>query len=378
MKNRMMPSATKVLLVGISTRALAQSAVKAGYQVISLDYFGDSDQPPQAEVYSLVRDFNLPPTFTNLAQAARSLVDNADYVLVESGLENDEDFFSICAPDRALFNSFQTVRRVRNLRNLCIPLAGTGMCIPQTFYPDDGLPAAGKYLIKDGGHSGGMGVWEWDAKTSLKSSEVLQAVTDGVLASALFFADGKNALLLGITRQFAGVKELGAPGYAWSGNVAPYGDAALRETIEKAINSLTASFGLVGLNGIDFILHESVPYLIEVNPRPPASFELFERLLNINTFQMHVDACQGNLPAMLPRFESGFTWGKGIVYATHDIQVGDTRTWVSDRLVDIPHAGEEIPAGAPVCTILHTAKGVDACWQRILNEAETLRKQWNL
>ena len=43
----------KVLLVGIVTREMAQSAVAAGYDVISPDYFGDSDQPTSAKVYSL-------------------------------------------------------------------------------------------------------------------------------------------------------------------------------------------------------------------------------------------------------------------------------------------------------------------------------------
>ncbi len=108
----------KVLLVGISTRALAQSAVAAGYPVISLDFFGDSDQPVQAETYSLVRDFNQPPSLKNLAIAARSLVDNADRVVIEAGLENEPEMFSICSPEKRWFNSQDTVAGVRDLRRL--------------------------------------------------------------------------------------------------------------------------------------------------------------------------------------------------------------------------------------------------------------------
>jgi predicted ATP-grasp superfamily ATP-dependent carboligase len=370
--------AKKILLVGISTRALAQSAVNAGYQVVSLDFFGDSDQPPQAEVYSLVRDFGLSPTFDNLAQAARSLADGVDHVVIESGLENDEVFFSVCPTEKMLFNSCETVKQVRHLRNLTIPLQGTGMCTPETFFPDDPPPVKGKYLIKDGSHSGGMGVREWDGIVPIQPTEVLQARIDGILASAVFLADGQKALLLGITRQFAGVKDLGAPGFAWSGNVAPYGDEPLQKIINKVICSITSVFRLKGVNGIDFIINNKVPYLLEVNPRPPASFELFERLSGINVFQMHMDACQGNLSKILPAYPSGTCWGKGIVYASNDMRVGDTRTWVSNGLADIPHAGEEIPAGAPICTILRKSDKPDACWRQILKEAETLRKQWDM
>jgi predicted ATP-grasp superfamily ATP-dependent carboligase len=223
-----------------------------------------------------------------------------------------------------------------------------------------------------------MGVREWNGIAPNQSTEILQATIDGILASAVFLADGRKALLLGITRQFAGVKGLGASAFAWSGNVAPFGDAPIQKNVEKAIRSLTSVFKLKGLNGIDFIIHNEVPYLLEVNPRPPASFELFERLSGINAFQMHMDACQGILPKTLPVYQSGMCWGKGIVYATHDIWVGDTCTWASNELADIPHTGEEIPAGAPVCTILRKGDKPDTCWQQILNEAETLRKQWDI
>jgi predicted ATP-grasp superfamily ATP-dependent carboligase len=78
-----------VLLVGIVTREMAQSAVAAGYEVISLDYFGDSDQPTSAEAFSLVRDFNLEPNLKNLAFAAKTLAGKVDGVVLGAGLENE-------------------------------------------------------------------------------------------------------------------------------------------------------------------------------------------------------------------------------------------------------------------------------------------------
>lgn len=359
----------KVLLVGISTRALAQSAVRAGYEVISLDFFGDSDQPAGAEVHSLVRDLGQPPTLLSLAQAAGLFASSAEMVVVEAGLENEPAFLKICPPEKRWGNSNSTIIGVRDLNQVREALTGTGIFLPETVHPGETLPSGGHYLVKDAAHSGGMGVREWDGKTPPRGREVLQRFIDGELASACFVANGRQARLLGLTRQYAGETGLGAPAYAWCGNVAPWGDSDLQRLVLEAVTTLTASFGLVGLNGIDFMARNGVPYLLEVNPRPPASFELFERLLGLNAFQLHVDACQGKLPlgpvTMLP----GIAWGKGILYAREDLQLGDTHSWAAQDVSDVPHSGEQIPAWAPVCTIFAQGNNVAGCWENVLARA---------
>ena len=49
----------KLLLVGFSTRHLAESAMESGYDFITLDYFGDLDQKKICGNHSLKRDFHL-------------------------------------------------------------------------------------------------------------------------------------------------------------------------------------------------------------------------------------------------------------------------------------------------------------------------------
>ena len=34
----------KILIVGLSTRAIAESAVRGDHRIVTLDYFGDRDQ----------------------------------------------------------------------------------------------------------------------------------------------------------------------------------------------------------------------------------------------------------------------------------------------------------------------------------------------
>ena len=359
----------KVLLVGISTRALARSAAAAGYEIISLDFFGDCDQPVGAEVHSLVRDLGQPPELFALARSARNFIPRVDRVIVEAGLENEPALLELCSSKKRWGNSAEAVVRVRDLDQVRDALLGTGMRLPEVIHPGDALPARGHYLVKDTSHSGGMGVREWDATAPPLGREVLQRFIEGELASACFVADGRQVRLLGLTRQYAGEPGLGAPTYAWCGNVAPWGTLELERLILNAIATLTASFGLVGLNGIDFIVQDGVPFLLEVNPRPPASFELFERLLGVNAFQLHVEACQKQLPVSLPSVSTSLAWGKGIIYAQEDLHMGDTRSWATNDISDIPHPGEQIPAGAPICTIFAKGKDAVGCWGAVLAKA---------
>ncbi len=359
----------KVLLVGISTRALARSAAAAGYEIISLDFFGDCDQPTGAEIYSLVRDLGQPPELFALARAARDFIPRVDRVVIEAGLENESSLLELCPSKKHWGNSAGAVTGVRDLHRVRDVLSGTGMPLPEVIHPGQILPASGHFLVKDTSHSGGMGVREWDRHTPPRGRETLQRFVTGELASACFLADGQDARLLGLTRQYAGEPDLGAPAFAWCGNVAPWGDPVLKSVVLETITTLTKSFGLVGLNGIDFIVQDSTPFLLEVNPRPPSSFELFERLLGVNAFQLHVEACQKQLPTTLPPMPTDLAWGKGILYAHRDLQVGDTRSWAGQDVSDIPHPGEQIPAGMPICTIF--AKGNDAagCWAEVLTRA---------
>jgi predicted ATP-grasp superfamily ATP-dependent carboligase len=64
--------------------------------------------------------------------------------------------------------------------------------------------------------------------------------------------------------------------------------------------------------------------------------------------------------------------GKAIVFARHDVRVGDTRPWVDtgEPVADVPHPGERIGAGRPVCTVFAEAADVGACRALLERRAE--------
>src|SRR4030095_5614913 len=62
--------ARHVLIVGVSTRAAAESAARAGFRVTSIDAFADLDQHPSVRALSMTRDFGRRFTPAAVARAA--------------------------------------------------------------------------------------------------------------------------------------------------------------------------------------------------------------------------------------------------------------------------------------------------------------------
>lgn len=367
----------KVLLIGVSTREMAASAAAAGHEVISLDYFADRDQPVGAKAYSLQRDFALDPTLPNLALAARKLADQAEAVACCAGLECEPSLYRLGEGKEWLGNSCAAISNVRDLRRLARELAPLEIQIPQSIFPGDKLPPpdeAGRWLVKSLASSGGMGIRNWDGKAGLEEGEVLQRFIPGLLASSVFLADGCRAQWLGMSRQYSGLAELGAAPFWWCGNVVPLLQPGLEQILQQAADALTRAFGLVGLNCIDFILHDSRPYVIEVNPRPSGSVELYETAFGLNAFELHRNACRGSLPKPDLSWHTGVYHGKGILYARQDLTMPDTSAWPALGIRDVPQTAELIPAGAPICSLLASGPSPQGCWQEILAKAANLRE----
>ena len=151
--------------------------------------------------------------------------------------------------------------------------------------------------------------------------------------------------------------------------------AALAEAGAIA-EALTAEFRLRGLNGFDFILRDGRPVLIEVNPRYCASMELFDRAGSLSTFGLHLSACEGRLPPAVS-LGGGF-WGKAIVYAPARVTLGETAAWMERGVRDVPHPGEVIPRGQPICTVLAWGPTHAACTVRLRDQAESILSECSL
>jgi uncharacterized protein len=363
-----------VLLAGVSTRALAESAARAGYRVIAMDAFGDADLRAVAHVVALPRIGGRRYGAELAARSAGPVP--AALVAYTSNFENHPPAVAALARGRRLLgNPPRVLVRVRNPILLARLLGGRGFAVPRTRASAPRNPADGsRWLLKPRRSGGGHGTTAWRRGRPVPRTAYLQERIAGPSGSIIFAANGEDITALGLTRQLVGMRAFGSHGFRYCGSLLVSRGAGLfprqPELLRRATalaEVVTATFGLRGLNGIDFIARDGVPYLIEVNPRYSASMELVEREAGVSLFRVHEAACAGHLgDAPATGHE---VMGKAIVFARHEMVIDDPARW-GVELADIPHPGERIAAGRPICTVFARGRDGDACTAALAAAAE--------
>ena len=367
-----------VLVVGVSTRAAAESAARVGYAVTALDAFADLDQSPGVRALSMPRDFGLPFTASSVAKAAATL--DCDAVAYLSNFENHPTAVRTLARHRTLLgNPPGVLRRVRDPFILSETLERRGLPFPRT-HRDLDARGQTRWLLKPRRSGGGHGIRAWRVGAPVPRGYYAQENVDGTPGSITFTSAGGRSVALGLTRQIVGDPAFGADGYTYCGNILvgagdPFLDdnPQLADSARALAQAVAEAFGLVGVNGVDFMVRDGMPVAVEVNPRYSASMELVERAHGFSVFGAHAAACTtGELPR-LSVAATATAVGKSIVYARHDVTCGDTKVWLDDvNIRDVPHPGEYIPAGRPVCTVFAEARNASACYDALVRRADAI------
>jgi predicted ATP-grasp superfamily ATP-dependent carboligase len=338
---------------------MAAAAIRSGHRVIAIEAFGDLDHPAGTGVTALPRDHGVPFSASAAALFASQL--EAPAAAYGAAFENDLSAVARLAEGRQFWgNPAAVLVQVRNPLLLSRTLLEAGLPTPtvrSSAPPDSRI----QWLIKPRRSGGGQRIRSWNGRGSVPRSAYLQQRIAGLPGSLLFVANGRRIVPFGLTRQLIGDRRFGAAAYRYVGNLlsssrAPLfpKEAELLRRIGEAAQLLTESFGLVGVNGIDFMARGGIPYPIEVNPRWTGAMELAERAYDLPLFDWHREGCGGQLPVfdLGDARRRGPTRGKAIVFARGPIVLPDTRQWLgSPWIADLPQPGERIGAGHPICTV---------------------------
>jgi predicted ATP-grasp superfamily ATP-dependent carboligase len=139
--------------------------------------------------------------------------------------------------------------------------------------------------------------------------------------------------------------------------------------------AVSEAFSLKGIVSFDFLVNDGSPLLLEVNPRPGATLDVFDDSSG-TLFKAHIEASRGGDPAALlaSEWHPPVARGAAFLYADRGplaAQAVDWPEWSADR----PRPGSTIGAGQPLATVLaegQTVEGVlEATLQR-LGGLETL------
>jgi predicted ATP-grasp superfamily ATP-dependent carboligase len=369
--------AEPILVISVSARMLAELGVRAGHAVVALDRFGDLDLQQLCPSVSVLRDLGARGGMAALVDAAEEIA--APSVIYGAGLENRPDLVARLASGRTLLGcSAEILERVRDPATLGASLGAAGLPYPLTFSAADARRNAERsrrWLRKPVRGGGGRGVREWRGGT-LDGEVMVQEHISGLACSAAAVADGRSAVLLGVSEQLIGRRGLGARGYAWCGNLVPprLGEAersALAEAARAVCTHLASAFELRGLFGVDLVWDGERSWVVEVNPRPTASLETIEAAHDVDVFAAHLDGCAELLPPIAPSARRAA--GKAVLFARPDVRVGDTSRWPARGIRDVPHPNERIAAGHPVCTLISVQESPETVLADLEERAAALR-----
>ena len=376
----------RLAFVATSARSLVECARTSGLFPIALDVFGDVDTCRLAEACVHIGGSGLAMNRDALLAALADLGKRGDVAgwVAGSGFEAQLDLLAEAARVLPLIgNRPESVRRVRTPADFAALVDTLGIVQPgfSAVRPHD--PRG--WLAKDAHACGGWHVRPAQAAPASErgAGRYFQRRVVGDAFSCLFVAAGDDARVLGFSRQI--VRALGGRPYVYRGGVGPVAlPGAAGEQIADAALKLTRALGLVGLNGMDFVLDAAGrPWLVELNPRPTAAIQLFGDAFEGGLMRAHVEACAGRLPAKgsasapasspvsgpaMPAAAGGGVRGFETVFARCAGQVdAASAAWLAGQAwcCDIPRAGTRHAWGDPICTVRAQAGSVEAVLQQL-------------
>jgi len=366
-----MPDHPAVLIAAASGRALAASARRGGYRPLVADFFGDEDTialaPHALIAHGLARGMEEHRLIAALD--ALAAVQQPIGVVCGTGFEDRPHLLARIAERwRLLGNNPDVVATVKDpdmfvalCRHCDIPHPDT-----QPSRPADPVG----WLAKRRGGAGGSHIAMTARPDVAHGDYYFQRAITGEPVSVQFLADGRQVVVLGFSTQWSSPTR--ARPFRYGGAVQPALLASrAANALTQAVDRLAQAIPLTGLNSADFLVDRDEFRLLEINPRPGATLDIFEPQEG-SLFALHIAACEGELSAAPPCIDGARA--AAIVYAERDIASFPALRW-PDWAADRPRPGTVIKIGEPLCTVDATAATAAAA-KALVNERLALVLAW--
>jgi methenyltetrahydromethanopterin cyclohydrolase len=358
---------------------LAQAAHNAGFKPLVIDVFSDFDTQQYAADFKRLSAL----TIEHLTPALDYFVKHygVTQVVYGSGFEQHPDSLRYLASRCTLSgNSPETFDLLHDKPRFFATLKQLNIPYPETvFVPPDNTD---NWLIKPLRGQGGVGIRHWNTNLGLDSQVYWQKYQAGTQHSVLFLADGQHLQVIGFNTQWT-THDHSFPRAAWECSNGTPRHVEMNEFIFAGIinhcdladshkaqitnwlTKLVPAFALTGLNSLDFIHTNGNSFVLEINPRPPASMQLYDADL----LRRHINV-GATLVAQPP--QSGYT-GYQIIYAQQDTRIPDGYIW-ENGVMDTPAAGAICHTGQPICSIIAHQSQAHAVLHELTLKQHTLQR----
>ena len=346
-----------VLIAALSGRALAASARRAGYTPLVVDAFSDSDMRESAGAFRCLgaaahQGFRAGSLIAALRELERDAERAPIGLVLGSGFEDTPRLVATLAKHFTLLgNCAEAIAKAKRPEAFFSLLDRLGIAHPETRLDTPEAPEG--WLSKRIGGSGGAHVVDLMRGVPARGRYIQRRI-EGTPASVLAIASRGSFRIAGFSRQWA--IGTGPRPHRYGGAAGPADlGSAIEARMAAAAEGVNAALGLVGLVSFDFLLNGEEPFLLEVNPRPGATLDIFDDSGG-SLFKAHVSACLGRdlgrdlghesaLPAPLPGARAA-----GVLYAGDCPFTAPALAWpkwTSDR----PCPGMRIPRYRPIATV---------------------------
>lgn len=381
-----------LLIMGIDTRPMVNSALNLDYKTFSVSYFKTVDfKIPYREKHVLDQEsviscgrfeenyspMKLLQLFDEMTNENNNEIDK---IVLTTGI-NANDFCGkfkkykkiICGNKKTekVDNKFKFFNSIKNKFD-----------VPLTFQPSDvdelneilQQHNNNQFILKPLQGSGGLGIFLLNNESLSKNNDgnhilenisyenyILQEYIDGINVSSSVLSSQDEQKNL-INSRLITEHDLGNDTFEYSGNILPLNENSLKmfndiqtnfnadelnEEMENTSQDLIKEFGLIGSNGVDYVLDKSGQLkVIEINPRFQGTYELVENVLGINLLEAHIKACEGEL-VEIPN--AGPYSVKKIIYARKQVNIGNLNI---PNVFDVPYQGVKIEKDQPLVTII--------------------------
>ena len=299
----------KVLVIGVNTRHIACSASRAGYTVYTLGRFNDVDLKACSDrsvIHDMpdVHDLDLP----ELIPLFRTLLP-VDFIVLGPGFEHLGNWVEeitgnvpvLNNPPHIFTNISDKAWLAKKLKILNLPHPFT-VPLDSLKTPEEwtgGYPAIIKPRVGAGGMENRLVIDLKDLEMTMNVLDsgqyLLQEYIKGTVTSVSIISTGKQAVAIAVNEQLAGIDTLTGMPFAYCGNITPY-ISEYNDWMRETSMNLAKELALVGSNGVDFIITDKGPVVLEVNPRFQGSIDTVERSTGLNIFRLHHESFKGKLP----------------------------------------------------------------------------------
>jgi predicted ATP-grasp superfamily ATP-dependent carboligase len=249
------------------------------------------------------------------------------------------------------------IRKASNKSYLSKRLEALGISHPNCYSPDEIDAIEYPVIVKP--VSGGGGIFNRITRNKqelmsiledfAEGSVVVQDFLEGIPSSVSLLSTKNEALSVAVNEQLIGIPWLSRLPFAYCGNITPF-KCEQAEEMENLAEELVLDFKLLGSNGVDFLVTENGPIVLEINPRFQGSLDTVEKAMNINLFEAHAGCFRDELPSK-PR--ANCFAARGIIYADRELFIDGKLMDVilREKGADIPSQGTKIEPDWPLTSL---------------------------